>query len=224
MLLRNKDCMWNSSDSAAVASTVAAAKTIYLFRHGMTECNKRYAYCGITDVPVCSEGKEQLMEMKKQFAYPDISRCTVVTSGMKRTIQTLKILYPDYCTRAEKMPALQEMNFGVFEGKSYEELKSDSDYQSWITGDNEKNVCPGGESGLDMKRRVLDAFRSIAEDANSYALFMHGGPMACIMESLFPNEHKNRWQWQRDFGMGYALTCSVHEWQYVPIPQLKKNV
>ena len=199
-------------------SPEVAVKKIYLFRHGMTELNKKHAYCGSTDVPLCQEGIESLLEMKRKYTFPDISDCKILTSGMKRTLQSLEILYPDQKSRADISKNFREIDFGVFEGFTYEELKDRPDYQKWITGDNEANICPGGESGEQMKKRVMEAFCGIEKNEYSYAVFTHGGVIACIMEQLFPLEHKNRWEWQCGFGEGYYLTLDASKWIYKTIP------
>ncbi|MCR5763324.1 MAG: histidine phosphatase family protein [Treponema sp.] len=184
----------------------------------MTELNKRHAYCGSSDVSLCKEGIDSLMEKKKNCPYPFICDCRILTSGMKRTFQTLEILYPDQKKRAGISEDFREIDFGSFEGFSYEQLKDRPDYQKWIDGDNEANVCPNGESGVQMKKRVMDAFRKIAIDDYSYAIFTHGGPIACIMECLFPLEGKNRWEWQSDFGEGYILQLKNNKWSYKKMP------
>ena len=85
---------------------------------------------------------------------------------------------------------------------SYDELKDTPEYQTWITGDNVANIPPRGESGAQMKARVLEAFSEIKEDT---CIVTHGGVIAAIMEHLFPDEGKNRYQWQPKPGQGYCL-------------------
>ena len=85
----------------------------------------------------------------------------------------------------------------------YEELKDTLEYQQWLTGDNEANVPPQGENGLQMKERVLTAFSELREDT---CIITHGGVIAAIMEHLFPDENKNRYEWQPQPGHGYAIT------------------
>jgi hypothetical protein len=48
----------------------------------------------------------------------------------------------------------------------------------------------------------LKAFSEIKEDT---CVITHGGVIASIMEYLFPNEGKNRYQWQPKPGRGYAI-------------------
>ena len=82
-------------------------------------------------------------------------------------------------------------------------LKNDPAYLSWITGDNEKNIPPQGESGEAFRARILAALATLREDT---VLVTHGGVIAVIMDSLFPAENKNRYQWQPRPGKGYLVT------------------
>ena len=54
-----------------------------------------------------------------------------------------------------------------------------------------------------MKARVLAAFSEIKEDT---CIITHGGVIAAIMEHLFPNEGKNRYEWQPQNGCGYKIS------------------
>jgi alpha-ribazole phosphatase len=49
---------------------------------------------------------------------------------MRRTEQTLKILFGDVPHKINER--FREVDFGVFEMKSYESLKEQEDYQAWI--------------------------------------------------------------------------------------------
>ena len=170
--------------------------TIYLIRHGKTEANEKRLYCGSTDLPLSNTGKEELRSV-----HYDIKNVRFISSGMKRTNETLHILFGDVPYEVDSR--FREVDFGIFEMRNYEELKDTLDYQAWLTGDNESNVPPHGESGLQMKKRVLAALSEIREAA---CIITHGGVIAAIMEQLFPDENKNRYEWQPQPGHGYAIT------------------
>lgn len=178
--------------------------TIYLIRHGKTEANERHLYCGSTDLPLSDAGRAELEKLRY-----DIKNVRFITSGMKRTNETLKILFGDVPYEIE--PRFQEVDFGIFEMHSYDELKETPDYQAWLTGDNEANIPPNGESGVQMRERVLQAFSEIQENT---CIITHGGVIASIMEILFPNEGKNRYQWQPKPGCGYAI---LESGQYIEL-------
>ena len=169
--------------------------TIYLIRHGKTEANEKHLYCGSTDLPLSEKGREELAGLRY-----DIQNVRFLTSGMRRADETLRILFGDVPFEAETR--FREVDFGIFEMRGYDQLKDTPEYQAWLTGDNEANVPPGGESGAQMKRRVLEALAEIREDT---CIVAHGGVIATIMAHLFPAEGKSRYQWQPPNGGGYRI-------------------
>lgn len=174
--------------------------SIYLIRHGKTEANESRLYCGSTDLPLSERGAEEL----KSLSY-SIQPERFLTSGMKRTEETLKILFGNVPFFVDTR--FREVDFGSFEMKSYAQLKDEPAYQAWISGDNEANVPPNGESGAQMTCRVLEAFREMPDGT---ALIAHGGVIAAIMASLFPEEGKHRYQWQPENGYGYEITGGTY--------------
>jgi len=171
---------------------------IYLVRHGVTPANEQHLYCGSTDLELSQQGIEAL----KGLSY-SINPERIITSGMVRTEQTLRVLFGE--VEHEIDQRFREVDFGCFEMKSYEQLKDLLSYQEWINGDNMKNVPPGGESGEEMTRRVMTAFREVERTGVDTLIVTHGGVIAAILAELFPQEGKNRYQWQPKPGHGYAL-------------------
>lgn len=174
--------------------------SIFLIRHGKTRANEQHLYCGSTDLSLSAGGREELLSLRYAI---DPER--FVTSGMKRTDETLQILFGNVPFSVDAR--FREVDFGVFEMKSYEMLKNDPAYQAWLTGDNESHVPPGGESGAQMTQRVLEALREIPDGT---ALVTHGGVIAAIMANLFPQEGKHRYQWQPQNGRGYEISGSSY--------------
>ena len=100
--------------------------TIYLFRHGLTKEAEQHLYCGKTDVPLSDKGIELLQKQKEMM--PDLLGYSFYSSGMKRTDMSLEILYPGM--PYQKEAALREIDFGIFECHSYDELKDK--WQAWL--------------------------------------------------------------------------------------------
>ena len=176
---------------------------LVLFRHGKTLANERRLYCGSTDLPLSDLGREELLALRASGVLPALAGLRVITSGALRCRETLFVLYGPVPFEVE--PDFWEMDFGDFELRSYEEMKNDPAYIAWITGDNESNVTPHGESGRQMEARVLAALERLLRDGRPTAVFTHGGPIAAIMAALFPNEQKNRYQWQPAPGRGFLV-------------------
>lgn len=180
-------------------------RRVWLLRHGKTEANEKRLYCGSTDLPLSSAGRAELKALAAAGGYPHPAGLQYITSGLRRTAETLELLYgPVACSVC---PLLREMDFGAFEMHSYDQLKDDAAYQAWITGDNEKNRCPGGESGEEMRLRVLAGWKQVLErPEKELLLVLHGGPIAAIVEHLEPELERNRWLHQPENGRGWLLT------------------
>ncbi|MBQ2596740.1 MAG: histidine phosphatase family protein [Oscillospiraceae bacterium] len=173
---------------------------IRLIRHGMTEANERRLYCGSTDLSLSDRGREEL----KALRYPAPGEARCITSGMRRCDETIAVLFGD--VEREAIPGFREIDFGDFEMRSYEELKDDPAYQAWLTGDNERNVPPGGESGVQMKTRAMAALEAVIADGRDAVIVAHGGVIAALMAALFPGEERSRYEWQPRPGRGYELS------------------
>ena len=103
---------------------------ILLIRHGKTVANEKHLYCGSTDLPLSEQGRRELAG--KKLSAPE--NCRYYSSGMRRADETLELLFSG--VEYEREPGFREVDFGVFEMKSYEMLKEDPAYQAWLTGDN----------------------------------------------------------------------------------------
>ena len=127
-------------------------------RHGMTRANEEHRYLGKTDEPLSEKGIRFLQEKKKKsfFNAPEF----LYASPMKRCVQTAEILFR---RKPVLIPEWKEMDFGQFEGKNYEELKDNPDYQKWIDS-NGTLPFPGGEPREQFIRRSMEGFDWMMSD------------------------------------------------------------
>lgn len=172
---------------------------LYLIRHGKTFANENHLYCGSTDLPLSENGIAEL-KIKRYTVPQDVQ---FVTSGMVRTQQTLHTLFGNVPHTVDT--AFREIDFGIFEMKSYEQLKDNADYQQWLEGDNFVNIPPEGESGQQMTARVTKAADKLIKQGKNAVVITHGGVIAAVMAHLFPKENKNIYQWQPKPGCGYIV-------------------
>lgn len=174
-----------------------------LLRHSITRANLEWLYCGTSDLPLAPEGVQTATELAQRGAYPDLTGVALYTSGMLRAEQTFQLLFG--ARSHGVLPGFREMAFGDFELCSYEQLKETPAYQTWISGDNEANPCPGGESGQQMAARVQQAAQALVEQGEDALVVCHGGPIAALMAHWFPEEGKSRYQWQPSACRGYEV-------------------
>lgn len=180
--------------------------TVYLIRHGITEGNKKHLYYGSTDLPLIDEGIEAIRIRKEAKIYPNETGFKLITSGLLRTKQTLFEIYGKAPNISDSQ--LNEIDFGDFEMKSYNELKDCEDYNKWISGDNWSNICPNGESGAAMFSRAQKAMEKYC--AQNSIIVCHGGIISALMQGYFPNdaEHKHFYMWQPNPCEGYKVVFS----------------
>lgn len=176
---------------------------IHLIRHGATVADIQGLYCGKSDLPLCPEGIAQLRKLAARGGYPKAEGCRLITSGTQRTRQTLEVLYGP--VEAQVEPAFREMDYGAFELQSKDQLSQREDFQQW-QADTAHNRCPGGESGEDVANRVCPAFDALLADGRDVILVTHGGIIATVMSDLFPESTAERYEWQRESGLGWSLT------------------
>ena len=160
-----------------------------------------------------------MISLIKNEGYPPPAE-RIFTSGMLRAEQTADILYGAAGRTA--VPEIAEYNFGIFEMKSYDELKDTDSYQAWISDEIGEECCPEGESKKMFNERVVRGYARIldellrTEEAGA-SVICHGGTIVCIMEYLQPNE-KNYYEWQPASGRGYSLSYEAGRYAgYKPV-------
>ena len=127
-------------------------------RHGMTRANEEHRYLGKTDEPLSEKGIRFLQGKQKEYFFdtPEF----LYASPMKRCVQTAELLFE---RKPVLIPEWKEMDFGQFEGKNYEELKDNPDYQKWIDS-NGTLPFPGGEAREQFIRRSMEGFDWMMSD------------------------------------------------------------
>lgn len=172
---------------------------IYLLRHGATAYNASGRYQGRRDIPLSASGRAALMRA-------DFSPEVVYVSPLSRAVETAAILFPD--ADYLSVPALAEMDFGVFEGRSFREMAHDAAYRSWVAGGCQGR-CPGGESREEFSGRVCRVFARLVDEALDagaarLVIVAHGGvQMAALERHALPR--RGYFDWNAPCGGGFVL-------------------
>ena len=179
---------------------------VYLLRHGRTAGNREKRYIGgRTDEPLCEEG---ITAAEASGRFPDIK--TVYISPMTRARQTAEILFPE--AELKVLEGLREMDFGVFEGRSPDEMENDAVYRGWVDNMCE-GVCPGGEDLDTFKDRAAAAFLAALEEARTegadkLVIVAHGGTIMSVMNRYaFPD--RGYYAWYADNCRGWRAVADT---------------
>jgi broad specificity phosphatase PhoE len=128
------------------------AITLVLTRHGLTGRSDPEQHLGQTiDIGLSAAGRAQAEALAARIGGEHFDR--IVSSPLRRAVETARIVAGD--RPVESDPRLLEMDYGAWEGMTYEELEArDPADRARFVADPASNRCPGGESGNDVAERA----------------------------------------------------------------------
>ena len=185
---------------------------LILIRHLKTPGNEKRQYIGSTDEALSEQEVQNFVQKQKRENYPPVQQ--VIVSPMKRCIQTAELIYPKNQITQEEL--LKECDFGIFEGKTYEDLKDRAEYQAWL--DSGGTIAfPEGEEQKEFRSRCVTGMlcqvdRLCKENVESAAFVIHGGTIMAVLERL-AEEQKEFYHWQVENGGGYRMLVDEEEWK-----------
>jgi alpha-ribazole phosphatase len=182
---------------------------IVLMRHAETEGNLKKQYIGITDEPLCREGIRHAVRSGIVAAVP-----LVYSSTSIRAVQTATIKFP--YARMVLIPGLREMNFGVFERRSADDMENDLRYRAWVEGEC-YGECPHGEGRIGFSARICVAFSEIVGEnlsrrRGAVIIVAHGGTIMAIMER-FVRPRRDYFDWHVPPCGGYVVHLDDATWE-----------
>lgn len=172
---------------------------IYLIRHGETEHNKRKNFYGKLDVGLNEKGEKQSYKVGELLK--DVKFNKIYISDRKRTRETAERIleknkfYDKRKNIIYKDERINEIDFGLFEGKSYEEIGSlyPKEQEKWEK--DWKNFSPPkGESVVVFYNRVENFMKHIQkEEDGNYLIVTHGGVIRMIYSYILQNNMDFYW-------------------------------
>lgn len=180
---------------------------LVIMRHGQTPGNSERRYVGVIDQPLSELGREQALAAG---ICPNIER--VYVTPLSRTHETASLCFPN----AEQIvvEGLQEMNFGVFAGRTADEMEDDPDYRAWVDGMCE-GQCPGGESRAQATARICRALgglvRQVQASGGQRAIVVaHGGTMMSALSAYCIDKPKrDYYEWLTGNCEGWRVQARV---------------
>jgi alpha-ribazole phosphatase len=153
------------------------AKTrIYLIRHGQVVGHDKPSYNGHADVALTGLGVSQYHQLKERLADAGLTAC--YSSDLSRCAAGAAIICAPLGIKPVLKPELRELNIGIWEGLTWEEIISRYPQEWQARLDDIVNYrVPEGENLLDLAGRAIPAFRSIisAHPGENVLVVGHGG-------------------------------------------------
>lgn len=153
---------------------------LYFLRHGETEQNIKKTYYGTMDVSLNEEGVNQSLKASRYLE--GVIYDKIYCSERLRAIETAEIILRDREGSLILDSRINEINFGIFEGKTYEEIKRYYPEEQTEWENDWKGFCPqGGESYVMFYERVKSFMEFIKEGAEENILIVtHGGVIRTV--------------------------------------------
>lgn len=160
---------------------------IYLIRHGQTDWNAEGKIQGSTDIELNETGRQQAACLARGMEKRPVAR--IFSSPLKRALETAQAIGDSQNVAVEVLDELREVDFGAWEGLTWEEVKAryHEEYTRWW--ENPAGVAPpGGETRKELKERAAQAVRRILDyGAGDVAVVLHGAIMAYVTEYFMRN-------------------------------------
>jgi len=179
---------------------------LVLIRHTEVEASMSGRIYGRLDPALSPTGREHAEVLAAWLRPARID--AVHSSPSKRAQETAAPLARDRGLDVTLHPRLQDVDFGEWEGRSFEELERDEPdlYRSWMSEPTQTRF-PGGEDFSEVKARVLAALGEIRSDASAAALVAHGGVNRIILADALGLADENVFRLDQPLG-----AISVVEW------------
>lgn len=147
------------------AAMSGALPVVCLARHGQTAWTISHQHTGVTDLPLTAAGEAEAVGLGERLAGRTFA--AVFTSPLQRAVSTCELA--SFGSKAVIEPDLLEWNYGVYEGRTTEEIHAGRPgWQLFRDG------CPGGESPEEVAARADRVMRRVQAIGGDVLLFSSG--------------------------------------------------
>jgi alpha-ribazole phosphatase len=174
---------------------------VYLMRHGEVANGSEKRYNGHIDVDITDNGVRQMHRLAGLLTGKVLS--AIYSSDLIRSVKGARIIADQAGLTPTSLEVLRERSVGAWEGLTADEIRErfPEEYRMW-RADLINYRPPGGECLLDVKNRILPAYKRIvgSNSDRSIALMLHGGVNRIILADALGMEMTNLFRIDQAFG------------------------
>jgi probable phosphoglycerate mutase len=204
------------ADEGWLADDDRPTRTI-LVRHGSTELSG-LRYSGRVDPELNDKGEAQALALAARLAPLKSERPAVVSSPLSRAVATAAPIAAALGTTVETDDGLLELDFGQWEGKTFDEVKRRWRAERKAFRTDSAAAPPGGESVNQVARRVRAARDRIiaAHPAGTVVVVSHVTPIKLLLCSALAAPTSSVFRMHLDTG-----SVSTVDWYPDRVPLLR---
>jgi len=173
---------------------------IYLVRHGETDWNVQRRTQGIHDIPLTYKGINQANELAECLVKESISH--IYSSPLERAYITASIIAEQIGLAPVKRNELQEVNFGVWEGLTHQQIEEKYPGQIALFRKDFSFFPENGESLYALEKRI-DCFINYLQikhinENDKILVVSHAYPIRMMIIKLMKLPIQHLWDFRID--------------------------
>lgn len=173
---------------------------LLFIRHAETDMAGMF--CGHSDPELNARGRAQVCELISKLRNEEIG--VVYTSDLRRAHMTARTIAEAFGVDYHVRPALREINFGQWEGRTWKEIeRRDRVYAHRWIAEYPNLPAPDGENYHDFEARVLDEVKVLSLEAETagccVAVVTHAGVLRTVLRRLKGCSEDCAWEQTRSY-------------------------
>ncbi len=179
---------------------------VWLVRHAATTAPPGVAI-GATDPPLSDQGREQARRVAAELARMPLAR--VLSSDLQRALATADAIATPHHLVVEPTPALREIDFGGWEGRSLAGLWSEEPHAAKAWEDDIRSTpLAFGERLSDVENRVGGFWHQVhPPDAGELAIVAHRCSLAVLRAMITGESIEEAFSTQLDLAQAVAVVA-----------------
>src|ERR1044072_4658295 len=152
----------------------------FLIRHASCDGLGRTLWGRTPGICLNEEGRLQARQLAERFEGMKFD--AIYSSPLERALETAEAIARGMKLEVRKSEALNEIDFGEWSGKTFEELHYDERWRQFNSRRSTASV-PGGESFLEVQNRVVKEIDRLAPEHTycNVAIIPHADPIKALV-------------------------------------------
>ncbi|MCX5813362.1 MAG: histidine phosphatase family protein [Proteobacteria bacterium] len=175
---------------------------LFLIRHGDTiDEETKKVFKGTSDIPLSEKGRTKLQKASQFLTRYNFDH--IYTSALSRCIESGKIIAEPHNLDTEIAEAFNEIHFGIWEGRSFEEIDEENptEFRRWVKNPD-IHTPPQGEPLIDAQQRSVAIFHEMINRhrGQNTVIVTHAGILRLILASILDMKISAIFRIGQDYG------------------------
>ena len=185
-------------------------------RHTQTLANIEKKLYGVTQSALTEKGLLQIQKLSKEIGSEKVD--FMYSSPLERAISLADAISEELGLEYETREELRELNFGMFENKTYSQIEKEhpKEWKDWIR-DYKGYTIPGGENFVEWRNSTISFVDSIKEKDGTTLIVTHGGNALNIITHLLGMGIDDMWHFKIEpaariyieYSNGYGILSGI---------------